>query len=324
MKYNIIGDIHSREWFTDVVLDDAVNVFVGDYFSPYDRIDFSKQVEVFCDVLSIKKAHPETTVLLIGNHDEDHWHIRERYSRFDWKHVEDITDMFEVDKDLFQAAYSINNKYLITHAGVTAPWFCNAKAYMEGTKQSPYPLIEPNNIRNISVEGNLPIDEAYKAHMKAMVKVVFDGENAHKDEMEHPKERSIVYTKDAFYLYLNGKYTKITSTPDECSALINKAWKEGNYHLFDFRSNCDPWDGYGDSYTQGPLWVRPETLCLMNIFKGTPYKQIVGHTQFKKPYYHKDDGVGFCDCLGTVCGSIIIDTDKEEGEKISVNIKENK
>lgn len=123
-KYNIIGDIHGRTNWKELVLPDAINIFVGDYFSPYEDegINFTKASNNWCELLKYKDEHPET-ILLIGNHDEDHWHIRERYSRFDMSHVNIISQLFEDDKDKFQAAYSIENRFLVTHAGVTSEWF---------------------------------------------------------------------------------------------------------------------------------------------------------------------------------------------------------
>ena len=36
-KYVVIGDIHCRDNWKRLILKDAVHVFVGDYFSPYDN-----------------------------------------------------------------------------------------------------------------------------------------------------------------------------------------------------------------------------------------------------------------------------------------------
>lgn len=120
--YNIIGDIHSRDVWKKLVREDCINVFVGDYFSPYEYHTFEEQEECFMDIVLYKIKHPET-IMLIGNHDEDHWHIREMYSRFDMKHCEDISRLFEENKDYLQLAYSIENKILITHAGVSVIWY---------------------------------------------------------------------------------------------------------------------------------------------------------------------------------------------------------
>ena len=41
-NYNIIGDIHGMTNWKMFVKDDAVNVFLGDYFDPYTNISFEK------------------------------------------------------------------------------------------------------------------------------------------------------------------------------------------------------------------------------------------------------------------------------------------
>lgn len=201
MKYNIIGDVHSRSIWRKLVREDCINVFVGDYFSPYFPYSFDEQAKEFMDIIMYKVKHPET-ILLIGNHDEDHWHIQEQYSRFNYSHVNDIKQLFEENKDFFQIAYSIDNKILISHAGVTTNWFNN-------------------------------------------------------------------YLKD----------TVTDVTPDNLADAINNLWLSGKYHAFDFRSNSNYFDCYGDSPQHGPLWVRPQTLSQCNIFNDTQYMQVVGHTQ---------------------------------------------
>lgn len=320
MIYNIIGDIHGRDYFHEVVMDDAVNVFVGDYFSPYDNISFSKQTEVFTEITKLKTDRPDT-ILLIGNHDEDHWHIREMYSRYDWRHVNDITEMFEVCKGMFQLAYSIGERYLVTHAGVVAPWFVNAKKFMEGDREySHYPTLYPYSVETLLGFDELPIDEAYRRHMMEFVKEMkFDLNNIPSkfgSKMEHPSGPTLLCTKNGYYLYMNDTYEKITTTPSECAELINSIWLGGYYKLFDFRSNCDRYDGYGESNVHGPLWVRPDTLSEYNIFRNDDVMQIVGHTQVKDACCDGDK-IGRCDCLGYSVGSIVIDTDKPIGEQVT-------
>ena len=122
MRYNIIGDIHARTIWKELVIDDAVNIFVGDYFSPYFPYPFEDQEKNFLDIIQYKKDHPQT-ILLVGNHDEDHWHICEGYSRCDYVNRTKIQKLFSDNADLFQAAYSIENKILVTHAGVSSWWY---------------------------------------------------------------------------------------------------------------------------------------------------------------------------------------------------------
>lgn len=120
MKYQFFGDIHGETSWKDLLDPEATQVFLGDYFSPYKLQTFEQCRDNFLDILVLKNEKPET-ILLLGNHDEDHWHIMEEYSRFDYLHVDQIWQLFEGNKDKFQIAYAIGD-YLITHAGVTKEW----------------------------------------------------------------------------------------------------------------------------------------------------------------------------------------------------------
>ena len=92
-KYNIIGDTHGRTAWKDLVISDGINIFVGDYFSPYVNMSFEDQLNNFLSIIDYKREHPET-VLLIGNHDDQHWkNISMRTSRFDfynWKTIQEV------------------------------------------------------------------------------------------------------------------------------------------------------------------------------------------------------------------------------------------
>lgn len=59
---------------------------------------------------------------------------------------------------------------------------------------------------------------------------------------------------------------------------INKIWKE-DPSIFGFDYNTP--DIYGNSSSQGPLWIRPQALFNNMIEE---YSQIVGHTNVNKPY----------------------------------------
>ena len=123
MLYNIIGDIHGRDAWRQLVREDAVNIFLGDYFDPYDSDEDKAGEEEYANLLSIiryKQEHPET-ILLLGNHDLHYlWH--EHYSRYNAEHAERYAHLLSEHLHLFQAAYAIGDRVLVTHAGVTRPW----------------------------------------------------------------------------------------------------------------------------------------------------------------------------------------------------------
>ena len=54
-------------------------------------------------------------------------------------------------------------------------------------------------------------------------------------------------------------------------------------------------DYCGESITHSPVWIRPKELNDANIFKGTNFKQVVGHTMFK--YIIEEGNIIFVDCL---------------------------
>lgn len=120
MKYNIIGDIHGRTVWNDLVIDNAVNVFVGDYFDPYDDYSFEEQLTNFLDIIHFAKTYPDT-VLLLGNHDLHYFHMDD-HSRMNFDHRDEIKDALLDNIHMFNIAYSIQNKILVTHAGVTSEW----------------------------------------------------------------------------------------------------------------------------------------------------------------------------------------------------------
>ena len=122
--YNIIGDIHGRTSWKDLVDETCVNIFVGDYFDPYTPIPFPDLKSNFLEIVDFKKSHPENVVLLYGNHDYEYLPgISEQSSRYDSRNAESITDLLQETASLFTGvAYPLGEKYLVTHAGVTRPW----------------------------------------------------------------------------------------------------------------------------------------------------------------------------------------------------------
>jgi predicted MPP superfamily phosphohydrolase len=98
--------------------------------------------------------------------------------------------------------------------------------------------------------------------------------------------------------------------PQNLASAINQLWLDGKYFMFDFNHNGSYSDYYGTSPQQGPLWVRWNTLCQHNVFKGTPYKQIVGHTVEPDFRYcpNKSEWNLICiDCMAYQPKSLILD-----------------
>lgn len=223
-NYNIIGDIHGRTCWKELVQEDCVNIFVGDYFDPYDDIAFDDLMQNFADIIAFKTQHPET-VLLYGNHDMHYLSSSDRSSRYDYLHAAEIRQAFATNRHLFRgAAYAISDTILVTHAGVTREW----------------------------------------------------------------------YEKEF------GTYNR--EKPSFVAAMINDLWAN-NKGEFSFAANVTiPDDIYGYSPTHSPMWIRPEALAYHNLFAGTPYKQIFGHSQTDDITPIGNDLV-CVDCLGTTVKS---------------------
>lgn len=119
---NIIGDIHGRTCWKHIVREDSVNVFVGDYFDPYEPFPFEHLRQNFLDIVAYKESHPQT-VLLYGNHDLHYICSSERCSRFDALHAGQYGVLLESAQALFSGAAFACEDALVTHAGVTKDWY---------------------------------------------------------------------------------------------------------------------------------------------------------------------------------------------------------
>lgn len=221
-QYNIIGDIHGRTGWKELVRDDSVNIFVGDYFDPYEPLSSLHLIHNFVDILSFAAQHPDT-VLLYGNHDLHYLFGGDRSSRYDASNAATYGRLFAETKSMFRGvAYAIGDSALVTHAGVTRPW--------------------------------------YEKHIGS-----YQGE-------------------------------PVAAVADKINALWNT---DKQSFAFD---TSNPYDCYGESPVQSPLWIRPWTLVEHNLFAATAYAQIFGHTQMSDLSL-VDTKLICVDCLGSVTRS---------------------
>lgn len=124
MKLNVIGDIHGRNNWKQLVDINSINVFVGDYFDPYEQIKYEDLESNFLDIIQFKNEHPET-VLLIGNHDDHYIHQGNgKSSRFNFVKSNQIRTILDSNIDKLQIAYyNQEHNVIITHAGITKTWY---------------------------------------------------------------------------------------------------------------------------------------------------------------------------------------------------------
>ena len=225
--YNIIGDIHGRNSWKQLVDESCINVFVGDYFDPYDYLSFDDLGNNYLDIIAYKKAHPENVVLLYGNHDYEYLpNINEQSNRYDEDNAQHITWLLEKYANLFYGvAYPIGEDYIVSHAGITRHW----------------------------------------------------------------KEKYLSEIDDI--------------SPNKMAEAINDLWRTDK-DAFGFVANAEPFDYYGESVGHSPIWVRPNSLCMDNLYKDSRVKQIVGHTQMVDIV--EIEGIVIVDCLGSEAKSLKI------------------
>lgn len=122
-KLIVIGDIHGRDSWKRLIDKSALNVFVGDYFDPYDYIPYNALKSNFLEIMEFKNQYPDKVVLLYGNHDFHYFYEGEEASRYDYEHEDDIQRLFTKFKyNFYGVAYSPCKKCLISHAGLTKEW----------------------------------------------------------------------------------------------------------------------------------------------------------------------------------------------------------
>lgn len=128
-KYLILGDIHGRKNWVDLVTpfdEDTLYIFIGDYTDPYyyEGVSYNQMMEQLLLIIQFKKEHPDNVLLLVGNHDLQYIINNGETNRYDVFHAERIMKVFSDNADAFYGvAYQIGEKYLISHAGVTSAWY---------------------------------------------------------------------------------------------------------------------------------------------------------------------------------------------------------
>lgn len=318
MLYNIIGDIHCREGWKKLVREDCINIFVGDYFSPYEDVPFDKQREVFLDIIKFKKEHPGT-ILLRGNHDLGGY-VARPYNR-DGKDTPDVNALLKEYENELQTAYSIENKALVTHAGVSFIWYDRyknkqlMKLVVDCSYDDPEEMESPYTHEMVKVENPVKFsdcktpEEAYKRF--------YDHYYEHfTEENKKPGDKQFLKWNNKLWQFdkESGKFAEFHVTPDELADYINGLWESGRYSVFSFDSNAGPMDSYGTDEKHGPLWIRPETLKYVNVFEYTDYWQIVGHTMHAHACYNEDTHVAYVDCMKYTLESLIYDSEKNSFE----------
>jgi hypothetical protein len=146
MKILIIGDIHGRTCWKDMadikyllyadeesagfggfIPEYDYYIFLADYVDSFD-ITSEKIKKNLLEIIRFKKLYNSNVILLWGNHDIEY------FLNEPWKKIKnaitgfrpdahfDLYDIFNINRDLFQLAFQIEN-YLFSHAGIHQGWY---------------------------------------------------------------------------------------------------------------------------------------------------------------------------------------------------------
>ena len=196
---NIIGDVHGRDAWIDVIIDGVRNVFVGDFFDPYQNISFEDCRRNFLEIIAYKKTHPET-VLLYADH-ELHYLLYDKggeiYSRFDSIHAIEIQDLLYDNEEYFNGVAYAAGDHLITHAGVSRQWW--------GRYFGPYRDETPEDIAN-------QINNLWEINKKAFMvrhNAVFDYGNYEGPTQSPLWLRSYIFEKQGVNLFEDTNYRQV-------------------------------------------------------------------------------------------------------------------
>ena len=137
IKYLVLPDSHGRTFWKEPVkqvLDetDAHIVFLGDYLDPYPY-EFEPgenyrriALDLFKEILQLKRDNPQRITLLLGNHDCTYTIGTDICDcRRDRANYQEIVKLFEENREIFQIAEetTVNGKHFIfSHAGILKGW----------------------------------------------------------------------------------------------------------------------------------------------------------------------------------------------------------
>jgi hypothetical protein len=93
---------------------------LGDYFDSFDKL-FTTQYRNFADLCETVRQDGRIK-LCLGNHDYHYLSgiTEQRYSGFQDRNYDAINEILEANMDLLRVVYVTGDKYLISHAGVSA------------------------------------------------------------------------------------------------------------------------------------------------------------------------------------------------------------
>jgi len=135
MKTLLIGDIHGRPIWKDILKKESSNlsrvIFFGDYFDSFN-IKGLEQIHNFKEIIRFKESTDLEVVMLIGNHDHHYLNVGETYSGYQPHLQHDIYWVLNENKKYLQVVYKMDN-ILCSHAGISSVWLGNTFHWNEET-----------------------------------------------------------------------------------------------------------------------------------------------------------------------------------------------
>lgn len=130
MKILVIGDVHGRNFWEDIIQkekDYDKVIFIGDYFDSHEPNNKGpQQISNFKKIIQFKSQNTDKVILLIGNHDYHYLPgIEEYYSGYQAYISFDIQKVLKENLNLLQICH-IENNFLFSHAGFTKTWLNNS------------------------------------------------------------------------------------------------------------------------------------------------------------------------------------------------------
>jgi hypothetical protein len=121
----VIGDIHGMTGWKTVIENnpECRYIFTGDYLDPYQPVPHALLLNNLHEIILLKQQHPDTVILLLGNHDLHYFSADSPFSsRFDPKIARRAANLFLEHIRLFIYAFQ-HEDAVFTHAGISQKWF---------------------------------------------------------------------------------------------------------------------------------------------------------------------------------------------------------
>ena len=123
----IIPDVHGRSFWQEVLKDDGEAIFLGDYLDPYpwEGITAAEATRILKEIIDLKRTHPDSVTLLLGNHDLGYIDEKICECRMDYRGYKRNRDLLLDNLDLFDIVHAKEMggvNFLFSHAGIARTW----------------------------------------------------------------------------------------------------------------------------------------------------------------------------------------------------------